>query len=65
MIARLLAAASFTLLFTTPALAQSPDWAGLEKEAVATLLKYVRIDTSVPPGDVRKAADLLESILKS
>ena len=65
MIARLLAAASFTLLFTTPALAQSPDWAGLEKEAVATLLKYVRIDTSVPPGDVRKAADLLESILKT
>ena len=63
MIARLVAATTLTLLVTTPAPAQAPDWAGLEKEAIATLQKYVRIDTSVPPGDVRKAADLLQSIL--
>ena len=64
MIARWSAAVSLSLLLTAPAIAQqAPDWAGLEKEAIATLQRYVRIDTSVPPGDVRPAADLLQSIL--
>ena len=37
--------------------AQSPD------EAVRLLSDYVRIDTSNPPGDTRKAADFLTSVL--
>jgi acetylornithine deacetylase/succinyl-diaminopimelate desuccinylase-like protein len=37
--------------------AQSPD------EATRLLQEYVRIDTSNPPGDTRKAADFLASIL--
>ena len=40
------------------------DWASVEQEAVATLQRYVRIDTSNPPGDVRKAADFVEALLK-
>ena len=39
-------------------LAQAPD------EATRLLSEYVRIDTSNPPGDTRKAADFLSSILE-
>jgi acetylornithine deacetylase/succinyl-diaminopimelate desuccinylase-like protein len=42
----------------------APDFNGLGGEAVKTLQSYVRINTSNPPGDVSKAADLLEGILK-
>jgi len=38
-------------------LAQSPD------EATRLLQEYVRIDTSNPPGDTRKAADFLAAVL--
>ena len=38
--------------------AQSPD------EATRLLQEYVRIDTSNPPGDTRKAADFLAAIFK-
>ena len=34
------------------AAAQTADWPATEKEAIATLQRYVRIDTSNPPGDV-------------
>ena len=44
--------------------AQTPDWKALEAEALKTLQAYVRIDTSIPPGDVTKAADLLQGILE-
>jgi len=48
---------------TPPAEAQTPDWKAIEVEALATLQRYVRIDTS-PSGDVTKAADFLQGILE-
>ena len=50
------------LLLLSP-LAQSIDWKSVEAEALKTLQGYVRIDTSVPPGDVTKAADFLVDVL--
>ena len=47
-----------------PAAAQAPDWASLQAEAVKTLQAYIRIDTSIPPGDVTKAADFLQGVLE-
>ncbi len=35
-----------------------------QEEAVRLLSEYVRIDTSNPPGDTRKAADFLAAILE-
>ena len=40
------------------------DWKAIEEEAIETLQRYIRIDTSIPPGTVTKAADLLQSILE-
>ena len=42
-----------------PISAQSPNWSAVDAEALKTLQNYIRINTSVPPGDVTKAADLL------
>jgi hypothetical protein len=47
-----------------PAFAQAPDWKAVETEALKTLQSYVRINTSNPPGDVAKAADFLQDLLK-
>jgi acetylornithine deacetylase/succinyl-diaminopimelate desuccinylase-like protein len=44
--------------------AQGPDWKAIEAEALKTLQAYIRIDTSIPPGVVTKAADLLQGILE-
>lgn len=44
--------------------AQNADWKALEAEALKTLQAYIRINTSNPPGDVTKAADLLASVLE-
>jgi len=55
---------SLALALARPAFAQSLDWKALEAEAVTTLQSYIRINTSVPPGDVTKAADLLSGILE-
>ncbi|MGH9409362.1 MAG: M20/M25/M40 family metallo-hydrolase [Vicinamibacterales bacterium] len=44
--------------------AQPPDWNAINAEAVKTLQAYIRIDTSDPPGDVTKAADFLQDLLK-
>jgi acetylornithine deacetylase/succinyl-diaminopimelate desuccinylase-like protein len=44
--------------------AQSPDWSAVEREALDTLQRYLRINTSNPPGDVTKAADFLIAILQ-
>jgi len=58
-------AIAITAVFAATLQAQSgPDFQALGAEAVKTLQSYVRIDTSNPPGDVSKAADLLEGILK-
>ena len=34
--------------------AQPPDWKAIEAEALQTLQRYVRINTSNPPGDVTR-----------
>jgi len=44
--------------------AQAPDWTAIGAEATRILQDYVRIDTSNPPGDTRKAADFLAAILE-
>jgi acetylornithine deacetylase/succinyl-diaminopimelate desuccinylase-like protein len=41
-----------------------PAWSAVGEEATRVLQGYVRIDTSDPPGDTRKAADYLASILQ-
>ncbi len=63
---RPLATALFIVVgLTAIARAQSaPEWNALETEALKTLQSYIRINTSVPPGDVTKAADLLQGILE-
>jgi acetylornithine deacetylase/succinyl-diaminopimelate desuccinylase-like protein len=52
------------LLTSRAASAQTPDWHTIEGEAVRTLQGYIRINTSNPPGDVTKAADYLQELLK-
>lgn len=47
-----------------PAAAQAAYWTDVQAEATQLLQQYVRIDTSIPPGDVTKAADLLEGVLE-
>src|SRR5262245_24378163 len=43
---------------------EAPDWRAIGAEAARILQAYVRIDTSNPPGDTRKAADFLAGILE-
>jgi hypothetical protein len=57
--------ACLALGLAVPASGQVADWNAIEKEAVATLQRYIRINTANPPGDVRKAADLLQTILEA
>jgi acetylornithine deacetylase/succinyl-diaminopimelate desuccinylase-like protein len=52
------------IVCASPVSAQTPDWKAIEAEAVKTLQAYIRINTSVPPGDVLKAADLLQSVIE-
>ena len=52
------------MLLAVPASGQTPDWKSVEVEALQTLQRYVRVNTSNPPGDVTKAADLIEALLK-
>jgi acetylornithine deacetylase/succinyl-diaminopimelate desuccinylase-like protein len=51
------------LLVAATATAQPPDWTSVNTEALKTLQDYVRVNTSNPPGDVSKAADLLAAVL--
>ncbi len=44
--------------------AQQPDWKQVEAEAMKTLTAYIRVNTSNPPGDVTKAADLVSEVLR-
>src|SRR5437660_8419260 len=44
--------------------AQAPDWSSVAAEATRLLQEYVRLDTSNPPGDTRRAADFLTAILE-
>jgi acetylornithine deacetylase/succinyl-diaminopimelate desuccinylase-like protein len=61
-----IAFAASAMLVVLPSLAgaQAPDWAAIEGEALKTLQRYIRINTSVPPGDVTKAADLIVELLE-
>ena len=43
---------------------QGPDWKAVGAEGTQLLQQYVRIDTSNPPGDTRKTADLLASVFE-
>jgi len=52
------------LAIPAAAAAQSPDWADVDAQALKTLQSYIRIDTSVPPGDVSRAAGFLTGILE-
>ena len=53
-----------TLVSAAVAAAQATDWKAIEQEAVKTLQSYIRFNTSVPPGDVTKAADFLQSVIE-
>lgn len=55
---------AFIPLLLAPALfGAAPDWPQLEKEAVETLQRYVRIQSVNPPADTREAAAFLKSVL--
>jgi acetylornithine deacetylase/succinyl-diaminopimelate desuccinylase-like protein len=54
----------FFVAHVRSATAQTPDWKAIGDEATKLLEDYVRIDTSNPPGDTRKAADFLAAILE-
>ncbi len=41
-----------------------PDWDSLSEEAVDTLCRFIRIDTSNPPGRERAACDFLGELLR-
>src|SRR3954449_2302230 len=51
-------AIALVMAIAAPATAQNTD------EATRLLREYVAIDTSNPPGDTRKAADFLASVLE-
>jgi acetylornithine deacetylase/succinyl-diaminopimelate desuccinylase-like protein len=44
--------------------AQTIDWNAIGDDAIKLLQEYVRIDTSNPPGDTRRAADFLAAIFE-
>jgi len=52
------------LLVSAPARAQQINWTQVEQQATATLQQYIRINTTDPPSNTVKSADLLESIFK-
>ena len=58
-----IAIAASVVIHQRPANAQAIDWTAVGNEATRILQEYVRIDTSNPPGDTRKAADFLAGIL--
>jgi acetylornithine deacetylase/succinyl-diaminopimelate desuccinylase-like protein len=61
---RILTAVVVFVAIATSAAAQGMDWTAIQAEALKTLQAYIRIDTSIPPGNVTKAADLLQGILE-
>ena len=50
------------LLLSCPAIAQEVDWKSTSAEAAETLSRYIRFNTTVPPGDVTEAAAFDEKI---
>jgi acetylornithine deacetylase/succinyl-diaminopimelate desuccinylase-like protein len=58
------AALTIALASGASALSQNAYWTGVQAEGTRILQQYVRIDTSIPPGTVTKAADLIQGILE-
>src|SRR5262245_4716480 len=52
------------LLLAAPAASEEVDWKSTTDEAVQTLSRYIRFNTTVPPGDVTEAAAFLQGILE-
>src|SRR3989304_8427547 len=52
------------LLLTAPAASRGVDWKSPPGEAAETLSRYIRFDTTVPPGDVTEAAAFLQGIFE-
>ncbi len=65
MFAAFVAFATFVSFVTFVSSVIATSQAGSLDEAVRLLSQYVAIDTSNPPGDTRKAADFLTSVLDS
>ncbi len=52
------------LLGSWAAAAAEIDWKKAQDDAVALLQQYIRINTTIPPGDTRESADFLSKILE-
>jgi acetylornithine deacetylase/succinyl-diaminopimelate desuccinylase-like protein len=63
---RIIRASAVVALLAGSAAAADPsfDWSPLEEEAVSLLSRYIRIDTTNPPGNELKAAQFMKSILE-
>ena len=62
MLRRLALVAIGALALNPSARAAEPDWRALGDEAVSLLTRYVRLDTSNPPGNERIAADFFAKL---
>src|SRR5258706_758035 len=60
-LASLLAVAA--LVAIAPARARAPDWPALGDETVRVLGEYLKLDTSNPPGNERRAAEFFRKLL--
>lgn len=52
------------LLLSSAAASEEVDWKSTADEAAETLRRYIRFDTTVPPGDVTECAAFLQGILE-
>lgn len=53
-------ACAISLMIAPAAVAAEPVWTSAEQEAVALLSRYIRIDTTNPPGNEIKAAQFFK-----
>src|ERR1051325_2905619 len=60
--AAILCACAISLMIASAAVATEPVWNSVEQEAVALLSRYIRIDTTNPPGNEIKAAQFFKEI---
>jgi acetylornithine deacetylase/succinyl-diaminopimelate desuccinylase-like protein len=52
------------LASSTRAATGAPDWDAVQKEAVDLLSRYIRVNTSNPPGNEKQAAEFLRGVLE-
>lgn len=55
---------SILFLLALPALAQAPDWKGLQPEILQHYRSLIQINTSSPPGNETLAVDYLKKVLE-